>query len=273
MKQIFLARIRKSLHHDPEGFAILTLGLMLRILWISITGYAEEDAFITFRLARNLSQGLGFTFNPGERVYGTTTPLFTLIMTPLIAIFKNPLPSAWIVDLLATLGTLHFTACALKRSNLSRAQRFFPLFLLAITPKLWYLDTLSMETPLVLFFMSLSWAAYKEEHWHLAGIALGLLLWVRVDTVLWLLVFGLAIFLRDRRTGLLVAGMATLTYLPWLIFAWVYFGSPIPLTITAKYWAYFVHGSGYRINFIRRRFPCFSPAYIPSSTYSADRRS
>jgi hypothetical protein len=250
LKNKLLVRIRNAMRRDPEVFAILTLALMLRILWISITGYAEEDAFITFRFARNIAQGLGFTFNPGERVYGTTTPLFTLIMTPLIAIFENPLPSAWVVDLLAALGTLHFTASALERSNLSRAQRFFPLFLLAITPKLWYLDTLSMETPFVLFFMALSWAANKEERWHLAGIALGLLLWVRVDTVLWLLVLGLAIFLQDWRTGFLVAGMATLTYLPWLIFAWVYFGSPIPLTITAKYWAYYVHGSGYRINFI-----------------------
>jgi hypothetical protein len=250
MRNRFLGRIRKAIRHDPELFAILTLALLLRILWIAITGYAEEDAFITFRFARNLSQGLGFTYNPGERVYGTTTPLFTLIMTPGIAIFKNPLPPAWVLDLLAALGTLYFTGRALKRSGLSRAQRFFPLFLLAISPKLWFLDTLAMETPFVLLFMALSWAAFKEERWPLAGIALGLLLWVRVDTLLWLLVLGLAILLRGWRAGLLVAGIAAMIYLPWLIFAWIYFGTPIPLTITAKYWAYNVRGTGYRINFI-----------------------
>jgi hypothetical protein len=250
MRNKFLGGIPKAMRDDPELFAVLTLALTLRILWIAITGYAEEDAFITFRFARNLARGLGFTYNPGERVYGTTTPLFTLIMTPWIAIFKNPLPPAWVLDLLAALGTLYFTGRALKRSGLSRPQRFFPLFLLAISPKLWFLDTLAMETPFVLLFMALSWAAFKEERWPLTGIALGLLLWVRVDTVLWLLVLGFAILLQDWRAALLVAGTTALIYLPWLIFAWIYFGTPIPLTITAKYWAYNVRGTGYRINFI-----------------------
>ena len=39
-----------------------------------------DDAYITFRYARNLLAGNGFVFNPGERVLGTTTPLFTLIL-------------------------------------------------------------------------------------------------------------------------------------------------------------------------------------------------
>ncbi|MCC6188386.1 MAG: hypothetical protein IT318_05100, partial [Anaerolineales bacterium] len=33
-----------------------------------------DDAFITFRYARNLLAGSGLVFNPGENVLGTTTP-------------------------------------------------------------------------------------------------------------------------------------------------------------------------------------------------------
>src|SRR4030067_3215000 len=40
-----------------------------------------DDAYITFRYARNLLAGNGFVFNPGERVLGTTTPLFTLVLS------------------------------------------------------------------------------------------------------------------------------------------------------------------------------------------------
>ncbi|MDK2971969.1 MAG: hypothetical protein PWP23_1724 [Candidatus Sumerlaeota bacterium] len=50
-------------------------------LWgIMRFAYAEigDDAMITFTYARNLVEGNGFVFNPGEVVYGTTTPLWGL---------------------------------------------------------------------------------------------------------------------------------------------------------------------------------------------------
>ena len=36
-----------------------------------------DNSFITFRYARNLLSGEGFVYNPGQRVMGTTTPLYT----------------------------------------------------------------------------------------------------------------------------------------------------------------------------------------------------
>jgi len=39
-----------------------------------------DDAFITYRYARNILAGEGFAYNPGEHVLGTTTPLYTLIL-------------------------------------------------------------------------------------------------------------------------------------------------------------------------------------------------
>ena len=33
-----------------------------------------DDAYITYRYARNLADGAGFVYNPGERVLGTTPP-------------------------------------------------------------------------------------------------------------------------------------------------------------------------------------------------------
>ncbi|MEK7327184.1 MAG: hypothetical protein AAB217_18220, partial [Chloroflexota bacterium] len=42
-----------------------------------------DDAYITFRYARNQVNGLGFVYNHGDRVMGTTTPLYTLLMAGL----------------------------------------------------------------------------------------------------------------------------------------------------------------------------------------------
>ena len=45
-----------------------------------------DDAYITFRYARNIVEGQGFVYNPGVRTLGTTTPLYTLLMAAIGAI-------------------------------------------------------------------------------------------------------------------------------------------------------------------------------------------
>ena len=39
-----------------------------------------DDAYITFRYARNLADGLGLVYNPGEWVLGTTAPLWAIVL-------------------------------------------------------------------------------------------------------------------------------------------------------------------------------------------------
>lgn len=39
-----------------------------------------DDAYITFRYAKNFASGLGLVFNPGELVLGTTSPLWALLL-------------------------------------------------------------------------------------------------------------------------------------------------------------------------------------------------
>src|SRR5207302_4729112 len=46
-----------------------------------LTGpHAIDDAYITFRYARNLAEGLGLVYNPGEWVLGTTAPLWAIVL-------------------------------------------------------------------------------------------------------------------------------------------------------------------------------------------------
>ena len=39
-----------------------------------------DDPYITYRYARNLAEGHGLTYNPGELVLGTTSPFFAIIL-------------------------------------------------------------------------------------------------------------------------------------------------------------------------------------------------
>jgi arabinofuranosyltransferase len=42
--------------------------------------YVVDDAYISFRYARNLIEGHGLVFNPGEKVEGYTNFLWVLII-------------------------------------------------------------------------------------------------------------------------------------------------------------------------------------------------
>ena len=74
----WVGRIRSLNIYPP--IALIALALLLRMLWIVYTDFSYEDSFITFRYAHQIVEGNGFVYNPGERVYGTTTPLFTLLL-------------------------------------------------------------------------------------------------------------------------------------------------------------------------------------------------
>jgi len=112
---------------------LVLASLILRIAWVVYTGYVDEDAFITFRFAQNLAEGRGFTYNPGQRVYGTTTPMFTFLMALWNLLCKDPVPGAWLFNLLAGLGTLYFTYRGLEAARVSPAQRLFALLLLILS--------------------------------------------------------------------------------------------------------------------------------------------
>src|SRR5436853_4638991 len=75
-----------SQSRSDRRLARLDLALIVGVMLLALTARALpgprtiDDAFITFRYSRNILEGQGFVYNPGTRVLGTTTPLFTLIM-------------------------------------------------------------------------------------------------------------------------------------------------------------------------------------------------
>ncbi len=103
--------------------AILILVLFLFAFSIRILPGPRtiDDSFITFRYARNILAGNGFVYNPGEHVLGTTTPLYTFLLTGLGGFFGGvaaPFPMlAWLVNALAdgvTCVLLYLIGKALK---------------------------------------------------------------------------------------------------------------------------------------------------------------
>jgi len=215
---------------------LLGLALIARLLWLADTNFTEEDSFIVFRFARNLAGGLGFVFNPGERVYGSTTPLYTLVLSLWHRLFGTDfIFTARLLCIGAALANLAILWIILRRMQVPLPGRLALLVLLGISSKSCLMDTQGLESPFVILFMLASWYMFIMDKPGWAGLFAGLLLWVRIDTFLWPAALAIAFCLTDFRRGLKLLGVAGLVYLPWVVFAWLYFGSPVPLTVLAKW--------------------------------------
>jgi hypothetical protein len=224
---------------DAWAWILMAGSLALSLGWILYTGYVEEDAFITFRFARQIAAGNGFVYNTGERIYGTTTPLLTLLLSGWLKfISTDVVAGARVMDVFASLGTLFFTWQTLRTLQRSTAEQFFSLAALVFSSNLLYMSAQGMEVPLATCLMAASWYACATGRAKWTGFLCGLLLWTRIDLLFWPVILGIVSGVHSPKHGTRIALFTGLTYLPWLIFAAFYFGSPIPHTITAKWVAY-----------------------------------
>ena len=78
----FSGGLRRLRPYWPE----LVLAALALAALVLPTPRTIDDAFITFRYARHLLAGAGFVYNLGERVLGTTTPLYTGLMAAILAL-------------------------------------------------------------------------------------------------------------------------------------------------------------------------------------------
>ena len=241
MKQntLQLPLVSHSLKIDLWLITIISIALLIRLVWIVYTNYTEEDAFITFRFAQQLAEGHGFVFNVGEPIYGTTTPLLTLLLSIWYKLVPgNIVLGARLLGFLAAGGAMFFLSKALDVIAQTRANQLFTLAIIALSSKLWLMDTQGMETPLVIFFMTSSWYMWMKRKIVWAGLLMGLLLWTRIDLIPWAAIIVLAELLSNRKEATRLTLTISIVYLPWLIFSTLYFGSPVPYTIIAKWVAY-----------------------------------
>jgi hypothetical protein len=105
-------------------------------------------------------------------------------------------------------------------------------------------STNGMETAFMLLFVA--WAVFlmsrsRTDEWLVRGLCWAGMMWTRPDGCVYIGALSIAelIFLCKSRRATIVsltkaAAVCTLAYLPWFFWAWIYYGSPIPHTITAK---------------------------------------
>jgi len=230
-----------------------------------------DDSFITYRYARNLLAGYGFVYNPGERVLGTTTPLYTFLMVALGLLgggVQAPFPNlAMLVNALAD-GVTCLLLIRLGR------RLGYPLAGLgaglawAIAPFSVTFAIGGLETSLyVLLLVAMASAHVEKRHILAAGLA-ALALLTRPDALILIGLLAMERAIEIFKSGqhpskqddhwkmrlirqaknawlamtnkwvLLELLVFFVPVLAWGVFATAYFGSPLPHSIAAKSLAY-----------------------------------
>lgn len=222
--------------------------------WAAYTGHVWEDYYITYRASKNLATGNGLTFTPGERVHSFTSPLGTLLpaLASLLALNRSDAAAIWIYRLMCIAA---YAGAGALLWNMARnfLPRLFPavllVLLLATDAKSLDFVTNGMETGLVLLFLAWTlhalFAARRRVVLQL-GLAWAGLMWSRPDSFVYIgaLALGTLLFkpqgrfFAGRRELLMLfvraGAITTVVYLPWLLWAWWYYGSPVPHTVVAK---------------------------------------
>jgi len=192
-----------------------------------------DDAFITFRYARNLVGGYGFVFNAGQQVLGTTTPLYAMLLASVAWVTRsgNYPWLALVINAMADAATCVFLAALGERLTGRRLVGLGAALLWAIAPMSVTFAIGGMETSVFILLLVATAYLYVTGHTRWAAVAAGLLLLTRPDGILLMAPIMIDLLVRRLRQrqfpcaeALLLAG----TVLPWTLFALAYFGSPIP---------------------------------------------
>ena len=200
--------------------------------------WPEDDAYITYRYVQNACVGKGLVYNVGERVFGSSSPLFAVALWGL----KSRFPAVDIATLAVRFNVVPFLISAFLLILLVRCvtQAWLPACLaggmLLLNPFMLEVSLGGMESfwfvAFVLSALVVGWRGRLTQAFALAGLAT----LTRPEGVL--CAAALAVLLPWRfgswRLFVRCGAAYTVVLLLWVIPATVYYGSPIPHSLVAK---------------------------------------
>jgi hypothetical protein len=228
----------------------LIFAAVVPLFYAFYTGHIWEDYFITFKFSKNLVEGKGLVYNEGMKVHGFTSPLGTLLPAFCYWIGGSDKSAIWLFRILfcipAFVGGGYFLVKILEK--------IFPgkilpaalcLFMYLVEAKSVMFSVNGMETAFMIFFLSwmcsIAVGGRLREKWFQLGISWAGLMWTRPDSCVYVAAFALSslVFIdvprkSQIRVFLKSALVCTLLYMPWFVWAWSYYGSPVPHTVSAK---------------------------------------
>ena len=217
--------------------------------------FINDDAFISFRYADNLVRHGELTFNPGERVEGYTNFLWTMVMAGVLALGGDPVPWSKGLGVLLSCGTLGvlwtFSRAFARRQKAGGHHALWaalgPLLLGANSAFACWSEG-GLETALYTFLLTLAWTRYVIEviddariPW--SGVIIALAAMTRPEALMVMALMGVhrlgvQAFVEKRwvpsRSATLWVALFLLTFVPYWLWRYNYYGFVFPNTYYAK---------------------------------------
>lgn len=230
--------MNKILHRfaaNPVWLIVCTVLLKLPML---LSKHIQEDAFITWRVAKNFVQYGVIGFNGAERISASTTHLYVFISAFFNLIFGELfiVPVLVFSSLLFAIGAWWLALILFPQHAGKRALFFVAL---NMCPPALTASMLGMEYG-ILFFLYMGLIHFAWSHgksWAYIVFPI-LLLWTRLDAVIFLGLFFLADLYYRRRFNLLLIIGGAVGLSSVMAFNMIYFNELVNHTITAKQIAY-----------------------------------
>jgi hypothetical protein len=230
-------------------------GYLLTSAQAGFSGFPLDDAWIHQVYARNLAERGEWAFNPGQPSGGSTSPLWSLLLAAGLALHFSP------VFWSAFLGCITLFLTAVFAENLvrlwlpDRITRVPWVGLLFVAE--WHLvwaAVSGMETSLFICFILAIFLILHgtDPKYGLAGLLIGLSVWVRPDGItllapaFMLILLGTGSYSVRIKRALELLGVFLLVFIPYLFFNLNLAGSIWPSTFSAKQ-AEYVAATGYPI--------------------------
>lgn len=207
--------------------------ILLKTLFF-LTKHIQEDALISWRVARNIMEYGVYGYNGAEKISASTTHLYVFIGVIFQSIFGQEnfvYPLLIFNTILLTIGIYWLGKLLFSSTN---QVILFILFVSFLPPAI-KISILGMEFGLLFFlYMALiKFGLVERKNW--AFILLPVfILWTRIDTCIFLGVLFVFDCIQQRKwnTALMLGGI--LAILTTLAFNWFYFGEIVNNTITSK---------------------------------------
>ena len=207
---------------------------MIRILFQIVTERVWEDALIVDVITRNFWAGNGLTHQTAEEPIQS----FSSVIWMLFSLTGNVLGSGIfllkVISLLATVATIWLACEILRKWQVPTPGIILVLGFLSFEQIHVSFGMAAMESQFATAFLLLGiWSLVSRKR-TLLMLTATLAPLVRPELAFWTFVVGLIFILKPRLFSFRALVICIVPTGMWLLFAWSYFGTVIPQTITAK---------------------------------------
>jgi hypothetical protein len=219
----------------------VALAAALPLAWLLVrerliagaAGFPLDDSWIHLQFARNLAEGRGFAYNPGEPVSGSTAPLWTLLLA------AGALLAGASITMTKILGGAAAIAAALVTRRAALAFGAAPAVAVVAAGVLLWSGAFAwgalsgMEVTLAALLVAVALLALARDATWATASAAALAALARPEAVLLIPLFALARPLTWRRAAVFVA-VTAVVLAPFVAFSYATVGRPVPATAIAK---------------------------------------